>query len=168
MEDRPRSRREHFVTTSLAPSIMKPEAKRFIRFAITLGIIVFLATSIITNPGWGTGSDGKIKDIERHFGWPAEYYADIWRNDSPNEPNVVAYMLLFPLSFEMRFGYLDFSLAALVLNFVVAVCFVVLLILIGRFVDQNRIEGWVAVVGGITILIGALAFYFAEDVGAYL
>jgi hypothetical protein len=147
---------------------MKPEAKRFIRFAISIGIVVFLATSLITNPGRGTGADGKIKEIERHFGWPAEYYADIWKTDSPNEPNVAAYMLLVPLSGEMQFGYHDFSLAALVLNFVVAVGFAVLLILLGRSVDQERVEGWVAVVGGITILIGALAFYFAEDVGAGL
>lgn len=146
---------------------MKPEAKRFIRFAISIGIVVFLATSLITKPGRGTGADGKIKEIERHFGWPAEYYADVWKTDSPNEPNVVAYMLLVPLSGEMQFGHYDFSLVALALNFVVAVCFVVLLILLGRSVDQRRVEGWVAAVGAITVLVGLLAFYFAESVGAY-
>ena len=146
---------------------MNPELKRFIRFAIAFGVVVFLATNLIAMPGWGTDSTGRISDIERHIGWPCEYYSDLWFNDSPISPNPLAFMFVIPLSTGLRFSHSDVSLAASALNSVFAVCFVVFLILFARTVDQQRLEKWVARLGVVVILIGLLIFYLSEHVGAF-
>ena len=147
---------------------MKAETRRFIRFSVVWGIVVCLVTNLITMPGYRTGSEGTIIVIERHFGWPAEYYADLWNNESPNEPNLLAFMPLLPLSIGMRFHHFDFSFLALLLNVVVVACAVILLVLFARTMDQGRVEGWVATTAGIVLVAGLVAFSLADDVGAFL
>ena len=147
---------------------MKPEARRFIRFAIVVGVAIALFTNLITNPGWQRGANGKVIDVERHFGWPAEFYADLWIAQEPGTESPPTIMFLLPLHAPMQFSYSDFSAIALGLNLLFDACLVVLSVLLGRCVDQNRLESWVAGVGLVAITACLFVLFSAESVSAGL
>lgn len=148
---------------------MNAETKRFQRFAVIYGIVFFLATSSITSPGWRTDSTGRIADVERHFGWPCEYYADVWKRVGNQEPRFGLITTVYPPPGNTTLQSYAVSPVALGLNLLFAACLSLLIALIGRIADRNEVELRVALGAGLAMITALLILVFGDYFfGAYL
>ena len=147
---------------------MKPETRRYITVIAVLSIGVMLATSLVTNPGFTSVGLDKATDVERVFGWPCEYYADLWKATSApaTYPGIIAVLPIPPSS--MTLAYSDFDIFALMLNGIFIACFAILAILLGYSIDRQRVEPIIGVSSVGLILLACTIFLLADTVGASL
>ena len=120
-------------------------------------------------PGYGGRNDRQPgMEVERYFGWPACFRAELWRSDHPHQVNFVAYISPIPLSTEMYFVYssnriIPFILDAILVAALAAIC--------GLFVWADvggRTENWMVVSGVFLAVVVWLIVQFADETIAYL
>jgi hypothetical protein len=86
---------------------MHPLLRRQIRNIALVGLGAFI---VINGCSWRPGSGGRHDrkpgmEVERYFGWPACFYADLWRSDEPMNVEPWDYAPPFPISRQMYFVY---------------------------------------------------------------
>lgn len=147
---------------------MNPDARRYISVVLFWTIAAILATALVTKPGYTSAGIGRASDVDRYFGWPAEYYADTWNAESPNAPSpgFIAVLPIPPAG--MDFSYSDFDIRALTLNVVFICCLALLAVLLGFTIDRQRISPLVGFVAAILAGTALTLFFLADSVGAAL
>ena len=120
-------------------------------------------------PGYGGRHDRQPgMEVERYFGWPACFRAELWRSDHPHQVNDGAYIPPIPLSTEMYFvyssnGLIPFILDAALVAAVAAIC--------GLFVwadVRGRTASWMIFTGVFLAVVVWLIVQFADETSAYL
>ena len=98
---------------------MSPDLRKQIRTITLIGLAVFvLMNGCSWEPGFGgRRHDGKPgEEVERYFGWPACFYADMWRSNERMDVEPWDYIPPLPTTSKMHFVYCEFGLLPLLLD----------------------------------------------------
>lgn len=131
---------------------------------ITLWMFIILALNLMPDPGVGSkGPPGPVFELERSFGWPAVYRAELWDSDDPQMAtrNKGEFRLYDPTD-EMNFRAREFGWSAVATDVVFALFVFTGLIIAGRGDRRGRLMRWEKV-GLIVCLIGLVGSYFLAD-----
>jgi hypothetical protein len=86
---------------------MSSVLRKQIRNIVLVGLAAFvLINGCSWQPGYGGRHDKRPgMEVERYFGWPACFYADLWRSDKPMNVEPWDFAPPIPISRQMYFVY---------------------------------------------------------------
>lgn len=126
--------------------------------------VVLLAGVLVNACSWTPGYGGRRDqqpgmEVERYFGWPACFRAELWRSDHPHQVDVGAYVPPIPLSNEMSFVYARSGWLPLLLDVALVAIAAALGLLISRkrsAASLPRAAVVLAALGGLLVLLAGL------------
>ena len=120
-------------------------------------------------PGYGGRNDRQPgMEVERYFGWPACFRAELWQSDHLHEVNISEYIPPVPLSSEMAFVYSSNALIPLLLDAVFAVSVTCLCVLLTWSICHARVTKRMVASGLFLVMTAWLIVKFANVTNAYL
>lgn len=149
---------------------MHSELRKKFKLILYWGAGLFLMLNAFSwTPGYGGRNDRKPgQEVERYFGWPACFRAELWQSDHWHEVNPTAFIPPVPLSSEMDFVYSSNSLVALALNTLLAACAIGIGLLVVVMEHRKRNDYWLMSAAiGLTGICGLIVL-FADRTSAYL
>lgn len=149
---------------------MPPELRKQIRNIILVGVGAFLLVNGCSwQPGYGGRNDRKPgMEVERYFGWPACFYADLWRSDEPTEVEPWSYAPPLPITSDMYFVYCSFSVVPLLLDAGLVIASVGLVIILCIWSSREKLSPWMVPVGIVLLIAAWAVIKFGEKVSVYL
>lgn len=132
--------------------------------AVALWTFVILTLNFMPDPGVGSkGPPGPAFELERYFGWPAVYRAELWDSDDPQmATRDKGEFRLYDPTGEMNFRVRYFGWSAVVVDVVFAVFVLAALAIAGRGDRRGRLLQWEKI-GLVVCLIGLVASYVLAD-----
>lgn len=135
-----------------------PELQKQVRRIILVGLGLFVVVNGCSwNPGYG-GRRGKPgMEVERYFGWPACFYADLWRSEEATEVEPFNYVPPVPITRELQFVYFRFGFVPLLLDMILAAAATTIAVFLYtwqfRGVAATSTMIWAAVLGLVVLAI---------------
>ena len=111
-----------------------------IRNIVFVGLGVFvLVNGCSWQPGYGDRNDRKPgMEVERYFGWPACFYADLWQSDEATEVEPWNYAPPLPITSDMHYIYCSFGVVPLLLDIAIIVAAMGIAVVIKGTGKANR------------------------------
>jgi len=120
-------------------------------------------------PGYGGRNDRQPgMEVERYFGWPACFRAELWQSDHSHEVNVDAYIPPVPLSSEMSFVYSSNAFIPLLLDAVLVAAVAAICALFVWAKSRGRAANWMIFSGVFLAVVVWLIVQFADETSTYL
>lgn len=148
---------------------LPPDLRAILRKILFWGMILFLVINAFSwSPGYGGRRNQKGMEVERYFGWPACFRAELWRSDHRHEINILAYMPPVPLAGEMSLAVAYHSATALVLNLAFAGCLIGIVQLFAWIDHRRRADPWTIALIAALVAAALGLLHIADRCDAHL
>ena len=149
---------------------MPTKLRKQIRNIVFIGLGVFvLVNGCSWQPGYGGRSDRKPgMEVERYFGWPACFYADLWQSDEATEVEPWNYAPPLPITSDMHYIYCSFGVVPLLLDIAIIVAAMGIAVVIYRWHYRGKASVATIVLALVLGLVVATIVMFGDEVSVYL
>jgi hypothetical protein len=133
--------------------------------AVALWAVVLFVLNLMPDPGIGSkGPPGPVFELERYFGWPAVYRAELWDSDDPRlAARGRGEFRLYDPTDEMNFRARYFGWSAVALDVAFAGIVLGTLVIAGRGDRRGRLERRWEKIGLVVCLVSLVVLYLLAD-----
>lgn len=146
--------------------------RRLRRLALVATGLFLLVNGCSWDPGYGGRHDRKPGfEVERSFGWPCCYYADLWRTERPvrlRDFEPWDYAPPLPITNQTRFVYCSFGAVPLLLNGILVLAMTGLVLILLEWESRERLPPRIALLGGLLAIVSWAIIKFGDLTSVYL